>query len=128
MASLGPSPWVAASDALVAPPADGVRAWADTHRWLDHGKRWTTAQTPYLAAIMDAMGDPAVREVNLCFGSQCGKTESMFNFIGYVAHVLPAMMLYMSSTKELARDAGRNRIDPMVMASQIGRASCRERV
>ena len=119
MASLGPSPWESASDALVAPPAEGVRAWADTHRWLDHGKRWTTSQTPYLAAIMDAMGDPSVREVNLCFGSQCGKTESMFNFIGYIAHVLPAMMLYMSSTKELARDAGRNRIDPMVMASPV---------
>lgn len=106
-----------AREALEAPVVGTLSQWADSYRWISFGVRWSTARTPYLAAIMDAISDPAVREVNLCFGSQCGKTEVLFNFIGYIAHVLPAMMLYMSSTKDLARDAGRVRLDAMVYAS-----------
>lgn len=107
----------AQADALTAPAVDSVADWADQYRWISPGRKWSTDQTPYLRGVMDALSDPSVREVNLCFGSQCGKTESLFNFIGFIAHIQPALILYMSSTKELAQDAGRMRLDAMAYAS-----------
>ncbi|HYI82434.1 MAG TPA: phage terminase large subunit family protein [Acetobacteraceae bacterium] len=105
---------------LRPPPLLTVSKWAERHRVLSSRASaepgpWRTSRTPYLREVMDALSTahPA-RRVVFMKGAQVGATESGNCWIGYVLHHVPAPVLAVQSTVELAKRFSRQRIDPLV--------------
>jgi len=100
-----------------------VSEWADRHRVLvpqtsSEPGPWHTDRTPYLRAPMDAFSDPYIEKIVLEFGTQLGKTEFMYNCLGYAIDQDPQPALVIMPTIDLARYTSRNRIQPMIDASE----------
>jgi phage terminase large subunit GpA-like protein len=76
---------------------------------------WRTARTPYLRDVMDALSavHPA-RRVVFMKGAQVGATESGNCWLGYIMHHVPAPVLAVQPTVELAKRFSRQRIDPLL--------------
>ena len=105
---------------LRPPPQLTVSQWAEQHRVL--GTRassepgpWRTSRTPYLREIMDTLSavHPA-RRVVFMKGAQVGATEGGNCWLGYIMHHVPAPVLAVQPTVELAKRFSRQRIDPLV--------------
>jgi phage terminase large subunit GpA-like protein len=105
---------------LRPPPQLTVSEWAERHRML--GSRasaepgpWRTSRTPYLKDVMDALSavHPA-RRVVFMKGAQVGATESGNCWLGYIMHHVPAPVLAVQPTVELAKRFSRQRIDPLL--------------
>jgi phage terminase large subunit GpA-like protein len=105
---------------LRPPPQLTVSQWADQHRVL--GTRassepgpWRTSRTPYLREIMDTLSavHPA-RRVVFMKGAQVGATEGGNCWLGYIMHHVPAPVLAVQPTVELAKRFSRQRIDPLL--------------
>ncbi|MFN6998573.1 MAG: phage terminase large subunit family protein [Elioraea tepidiphila] len=115
---------------LRPPPQLTVSEWAERHRIL--GSRassepgpWRTGRTPYLREIMDALSavHPA-RRVVFMKGAQTGGTEGGNNWLGYILHHVPAPVLAVQPTVELAKRFSRQRINPLIEETPV----LRERV
>lgn len=110
-------------------PALTVSQWSDEHRILPdlsaEPGRWRTSRTPYLREIMDCLSasDPTERVV-FVKGAQLGGTEAGLNFLGYVIHHAPGLMLMVQPTMDAVRRNTSTRVDPMIAASP----ALRERV
>ncbi len=105
---------------LRPPPQLTVTAWAEQHRVLSsRGSAepgpWRTARAPYLGAIMDALSAPhPARRVVFMKGAQTGGSEAGNNWLGYIVHHVPAPILAVQPTVELAKRFSRQRIDPLL--------------
>ena len=80
-------------------PDLAVSEWADQHRWQSSRAsaqpgRYRTARTPYLLEIMDGLSrrHPAQR-ISFMKVAQVGATEVRNNWIGFVIHHAPGLML-----------------------------------
>jgi phage terminase large subunit GpA-like protein len=105
---------------LRPPPQLTVSAWADRHRILSSRASsepgpWRTSRTPYLRDVMDALSavHPA-RRVVFMKGAQVGASEGGNCWLGYILHHVPAPVLAVQPTVELAKRFSRQRIDPLV--------------
>ncbi len=105
---------------LRPPPQLTVSQWAELHRILSTRASsepgpWRTARAPYLRDIMDALSavHPA-RRVVFMKGAQTGGSEAGNNWLGYVMHHVPAPVLAVQPTVELAKRFSRQRIDPLL--------------
>jgi phage terminase large subunit GpA-like protein len=105
---------------LRPPPQLTVSAWADRHRVLSSRASsepgpWRTSRTPYLREIMDALSavHPA-RRVVFMKGAQVGASEGGNCWLGYILHHVPAPVLAVQPTVELAKRFSRQRVDPLV--------------
>ncbi|QAT17901.1 phage terminase, large subunit [Candidatus Velamenicoccus archaeovorus] len=101
-----------------------VSEWADTFRRLDvktsaEPGQWSTTRTPYLKGIMDAFTDPFVDEITVMAASQVGKTEAMYNMLGYVIDQDPGPTLMVSPRADDAKSVSYNRIRPMIEVSPV---------
>lgn len=101
-----------------------VSAWADEHRYLSpraaaEPGRYRTNRTPYLRAIMDdlAVTSP-VQTVVFKKGSQIGASEAGNNWIGYLIDLAPGPVMVVQPTVETAKRFSRQRIEPLLDASQ----------
>jgi phage terminase large subunit GpA-like protein len=109
-----------AREILKPPPKLDLSQWADEKRYLspeDSAEvgRWQTSLTPYLKPIMDAITNPAIREVTFCASAQSGKTQGILNNgVGYHIDQDPAPMLIIMPTKELGESWSKDRLDPML--------------
>lgn len=107
----------------IAPdPVLSVADWADRHRMLPSVAAepgpWRTDRTPYLRGIMEALSAASpVERVVFMKGAQIGATEAGLNWLGYVIHHVPGVMLYVMPTTESARRTVRMRVDPLIAAS-----------
>lgn len=116
-------------DGAAPEPALTVSQWSDEHRMLPdlsaEPGRWRTSRTPYLREIMDCLSasDPTERVV-FVKGAQLGGTEAGLNFLGYVIHHAPGLMLMVQPTMDAVRRNTSTRVDPMIAASP----ALRERV
>jgi phage terminase large subunit GpA-like protein len=116
--------WVDAiwRDGAAPEPPLTVSQWADEHRLLPdlsaEPGRWRTARAPYLREIMDCLSanDPTERVVFMK-GAQLGGTEAGLNWLGYVIHHAPGLMLMVQPTMDAVRRNTSIRIDPMIAAS-----------
>ncbi len=106
-------------------PDIAVSEWADSFRILsptasaEPGK-WRTSRTPYLREVMDALSaNSPVQRVVIMAGAQTGKTECGNNWIGYVIHHAPAPMMMVQPTVEMAMRASKQRIAPMIEATDV---------
>ncbi|WAP69049.1 phage terminase large subunit family protein [Jiella pelagia] len=109
-------------------PVWSVSQWADDRRFLSQKAssepgRWKTARTPYLGEIMDSLSPHEDCEmVVVMAGAQLGKSESGFNWIGYVVDVAPGPMLMVQPTVETAKRVSKQRIDALFEESPALRA------
>ena len=110
-------------EGLAPDPALTVTEWADEKRFLsskgaaEPGK-YTSARTPYLRAIMDALS-PSHWATKIVFtkSAQVGATEAGINWIGHVMDVAPGPFLAVQANETTAKRFSRQRIDPMIEAT-----------
>lgn len=99
-----------------------VSEWADQSRFLNpitsaEPGRWRTGRTPYLRGVMDAFTDPLVEEITVMAASQVGKTESMYNMLGYIIDQDPGPTLMVLPRENDAKSVSYNRVLPMIKGS-----------
>lgn len=99
-----------------------VSRWADENRMLDpktsaEPGQWRTERTPYLREIMNAFNDPFVEEITVMASTQIGKTESLYNMIGYVIDQDPGPVLLVMPRETDARSVSYHRVIPMLQLS-----------
>ena len=103
------------------PPRTLVSDWADRNRiiagYAAEPGPWRTDRTPYLKDIMDAYADPDVEEITITGPAQCGKSEAVFNMIGYTVDVDPAPTMYVIARDEDCEDISSERLLPMFKES-----------
>lgn len=109
--------------ALAPDPLLSVASWADHHRVLSSVSssepgRWSTARTPYLREVMDALSPTSRAErVVLMAGAQVGKTECGLNWVGFVIHHAPGPMLLVEPSLEMMKRVSKQRIDALIEAT-----------
>jgi len=94
--------------------------WAERHRVLTMSSvpgRWKNRTAPYLAGIMDAAAYKSIEEIVVCAAPQTGKSEAVNTFIGYCVDRAPGSVLYIFPDEQTARENSRDRIQPMITAS-----------
>ncbi len=97
-----------------------VSEWSDQKRMLPakaakEAGRWRTKRTPYLKEIMDALSpSSSVEKCIFMKGAQIGGTECGNNWLGYVIDHVPAPMMYVLPTLDLAKRTSKQRIAPMI--------------
>jgi phage terminase large subunit GpA-like protein len=101
-----------------------VSQWADQYRYLNpvtsaEPGRWKTVRTPYLQGVMDAFTDPYVEEITVMAASQVGKTEGMFNMLGYLIDQDPGPTLVVLPRENDAKSVSYNRVIPMITGSPV---------
>jgi len=99
-----------------------VSDWADSYRVLSArtsavSGQWKTELTPYLKEIMDSFNNPLVEEITIMASTQVGKTESIFNMLGYVIDQDPGPALLVYPKEDNAKSVSSNRIKPMIEES-----------
>lgn len=105
---------------IIKPPDDlNISEWADKYRILDARSskepgRWRTDRVPYLKKIMDAINDFETEEIVICAGVQTGKTEVLFNTLGWAIYQTPFPIMLVYPTQDIAESVSRNRIQPMI--------------
>ena len=118
-----PPKWLPLELQAFKPPENlTVSEWADKYRILDSRSsarpgRWKTSTTPYLREIMDRFTDATTERVIMMVAAQTGKTETLFNALGFAIDQdqAPAMIVY--PTVELGEWTHDNRIKPFIQAS-----------
>ena len=111
-------------DGSAPEPTLTVSEWADAHRILPDLSAepgpWRTTRVPYLREIMDCLSacNPVERVV-LIKGGQLGGTECGLNWIGYVIHHAPGLMLLIMPTLDAIKRNTTARIDPMIAAAPM---------
>ncbi len=106
----------------ILPDKMTVSEWADRYRRLDvktsaEPGQWSTTRTPYLKGIMDAFTDPYVDEITLMAASQVGKTEAMYNMLGFILDQDPGPTLMVLPRESDAKGISYNRVKPMIESS-----------
>ncbi len=105
---------------LLPDPILSISDWAERYRMLtsvasSEPGRWRTSRTPYLKAVMDALSARSRTErVVLMAGSQIGKTEVGLNWLGYVVQSVPAPMLLVQPSLDVAKRVSKQRIDSLI--------------
>lgn len=99
-----------------------VSEWANKHRILDpmisgESGQWRTSRTPYLQGVMDAFTDPLVEEITIEASTQVGKTESLFNMLGYCIDEDPGPAMVVFPREPDAKTVSKRRVMPMIRLS-----------
>jgi phage terminase large subunit GpA-like protein len=102
-----------------APPRLSVSQWADQNRMLSPESsaepgRWSTARAEYQRGIMDAIGDPTIREIWVQKSAQVGWTEILGNAVGFYIDQDPSPMLLIQPTLDMAEAWSKDRFAPML--------------
>ena len=94
-----------------------ISEWAEKYRFVETGSirgRWQNIFAPYLAGIMDVMGEPFVETGIVCKSPQTGGSEAGHNIVGYAIDRLPGDVMYVFPDEITARENARDRIIPML--------------
>lgn len=103
---------------LDKPP--GIIEWCEKNIYLRAGGptpkpgQLDLSYTPYSKEILEALADPRVRQVVLCWGAQTGKTTALMAWLAYRIANDPAPMLFVLPTESLARNFSQTRLKPML--------------
>jgi phage terminase large subunit GpA-like protein len=104
---------------LNPPPRLTVSDWADQKRMLSREYaaepgQWRTDRAPYQRGIMDAFSDFAIEKVVVMTSAQIGKTEILFNVIGFFVDEDPSPILKVRPNKEDAEQWSKTRLAPTI--------------
>lgn len=124
--------WSGVAEGVRPDPDLGVAQWADEFRVLStkssaEAGRWSTARTPYLREVMDCLtpSHPMTDGV-LQAGTQLGKSECLYNWIGYIIDQAPGPVMLMNPTTDMAKKISKQRIAPLIEESPVLRGKVRE--
>lgn len=115
--------WSEAERKAWAPPEKlTVSEHADRYRVLDGRNNsepgpWRTSRTPYLRAIMDAMGDPDIDLVAAKKPAQVGASEATRNALFYWVRNDPGPCLIVYPDEKSTKENVEERLKPMVLAN-----------
>lgn len=97
-----------------------MSGWADEKRRLSSKASsepgpWSTARTPYLREIMDAMtpSHPCT-DGDFMKGTQIGGSEAFYNAIGMIADLAPCPIMLAMPTTDTAKRISKQRLAPMI--------------
>jgi Phage terminase large subunit (GpA) len=98
------------------PPS--VIEWAEKNIYLDgrltaRPGLYATTYTPYVRGVLEALADPGVHTVTLCWGSQTGKTLTLAVWLAYRIANDPAPALLVMPNADLARSYSETRLTPI---------------
>lgn len=101
----------------------GVIEWAEKNIQLDSRLTarpglYTTSYTPYVRGVLEALADPGVHTVTLCWGSQTGKTLTLAVWLAYRIANDPAPALLVMPNADLARSYSETRLTPILQKCQ----------
>jgi hypothetical protein len=96
----------------------GVIEWAERNIQLDSRLTarpglYNTTWTPYVRGVLEALADPGVHTVTLCWGSQTGKTLTLAIWLAYRIANDPAPALLVMPNADLARSYSETRLTPI---------------
>ena len=96
----------------------GVIEWAERNIQLDSRLTarpglYSTTWTPYVRGVLEALADPGVHTVTLCWGSQTGKTLTLAVWLAYRIANDPAPALLVMPNADLARSYSETRLAPL---------------
>ena len=96
----------------------GVIQWAERNIQLDSRLTarpglYNTTWTPYVRGVLEALADPGVHTVTLCWGSQTGKTLTLAIWLAYRIANDPAPALLVMPNADLARSYSETRLTPI---------------
>lgn len=103
-------------------------AYATADRWADSCRimppsgplgaiPWSTDLVPYTRAPMRSFADPNTDVVVFMVAAQCGKTEVIFNVLGWHFTTRPKPAMYVAPTEKLCRTLSRDRLDDTLRSS-----------
>ena len=120
------APWLTEIMQLTLKPPRPITVsqWADENRILNAKASplpgpWRTSRTPYLREPMDMFKASYVDKIVMCCGTQLGKSESIFNMIGYAIDQDPGTMLIVYPSDELAKTVSKNRLQIMLRTADV---------
>lgn len=109
-------------EALRPPPRLTVSEWADRYAFLSPE---TSAEAGkfrafgYQVGMMDAVTDPAVRQVTVMKSARVGYTKVIDHVVGYFIHQDPSPILVVQPRVEDAEDYSRSEIAPMLRDTPV---------
>lgn len=77
---------------------------------------WRSEVTPYVRAPMEAIADPRVKFLILCWSAQSSKTQMVMNIWLWLAANNPMNTVLMMPSKELATSFSKARLSPIISA------------
>lgn len=117
----GACAWWSGFASGIAPDPDlTVSQWADEFRVLStkasaEAGQWATSRTPYLGEIMDCLTPShPMTDGALQAGTQLGKSEALYNWIGYIIDRTPAPAMLVNPTTDLAKRISKQRIAALI--------------
>lgn len=115
--------WPCEIAAMDPPDIMSVSEWANTNIVLlpessprqPGPYRWQ--RTPYAKAVMDLYKHPDIRHIVLKWGTQLGKTQTIYNILGYIIDQDPYSTLLVYPSEDESKKISRVRVQPMIAAS-----------
>lgn len=97
-------------------------AWAEEKRYLSDKSpfpgRYRVARTPFLRAVLEALGDPAVNEVDAQKSAQVGWTDGVLvNWLGQIVDEDPAPTIVLFPADKKGREFNAEKFEPAVEAT-----------
>lgn len=116
---------------LSPPPRLTVSMWADSRRMLSREYaaepgQWRTDRAPYQRGIMDAFSDFTVEKVVVESSAQIGKSEILFNVIGFFIDEDPSPILKVRPTTDDAQQWSKTRLAPTIRDTPVLRERIRD--
>lgn len=115
-----PIAWFPREQLAFQPPSKlTVPEWAANHRLLQAGVSrqpgpWSNEMTSYLLGPMEEYTQTDTRHIVLCFGTQIGKTECLYNMLGFIVDQDPYSTLLVYPREDDSKTISRTRIQPMI--------------
>ena len=101
-----------------------VTEWAESNVFLSEritemAGLFRTSERPYSREILDSFADPTVKKISLCWGSQTGKTTTIYVGVGWGIDVAPSPILWVWSNEKQARVFANDRFIPFCEDSAV---------
>jgi phage terminase large subunit GpA-like protein len=102
---------------------ESVTDWAESNVFLseritEQAGLYRTSSHPYVREILNSFADPKVRKISLCWGSQTGKTTTIYVGVGYKIDQAPTPILWVWSNEKQARAFANDRFLPFCEDSE----------
>jgi len=96
---------------------ESVVEWCERNAYLSErvteaAGRYSTRQHPYVREVLECYKDPRVKRVSLCWGSQTGKSTTIYVGLGWAIDQAPAPILWVWSNEKQARNFSNDRFLP----------------
>ena len=100
-----------------------VTDWAEANVFLseritEQAGLYRTSSHPYVREVLESFKDPKIRKVSLCWGSQTGKTTTIYVGVGWSIDQDPSPILWVWSNEKQARAFANDRFLPFCEDSE----------